>query len=112
MDIGDMRETLDAIQELQGNLKWIFRFPSLVLTVVIASACIPVAQSLEEVITEHPILGGFPPAISAAAGCIGIQNTAIIIRALGAKLIKTSLLNVFLRYMFVSFIKMFERLIV
>jgi Mg/Co/Ni transporter MgtE len=38
---------------------------------------------LEDVIKEHPILGGFPPAISAAAGCIGIQNTAIIIRGLG-----------------------------
>jgi len=38
---------------------------------------------LEDVIKEHPILGGFPPAISAAAGCIGIQNTSIIIRGLG-----------------------------
>jgi len=102
MDIGDMRETLDAMQELQGNLKWIFRFPSLIITVIIACACIPIATTLEGVIEEHPILGGFPPAISAAAGCIGIQNTAIIIRALGSKLIKGSHLMVFLRYAFIS----------
>jgi len=102
MDIGDMSETLDAIQELEGSLKWIFRFPSLILTVIIACACIPIATSLDNVIEEHPILGGFPPAISAAAGCIGIQNTAIIIRALGAKLIKQSQMLVFLRYVFIS----------
>jgi Mg/Co/Ni transporter MgtE len=103
MDIGDMGETLDAIQELNGSLKWIYRFPSLFLTVIIASSCIPLASQLDKVIEEHPILGGFPPAISAAAGCIGIQNTAIIIRALGSKLIRQSHLIVFLRYVFISF---------
>jgi hypothetical protein len=36
--------------------------------VLIAGACIPLAETLDEVIVNHPILGGFPPAISAAAG--------------------------------------------
>jgi len=40
------------------------------LTVVIASFCIPLAETLDEVIVSHPILGGFPPAISAAAGML------------------------------------------
>lgn len=35
---------------------------------MIASSCIPLAETLDEVIVNHPILGGFPPAISAAAG--------------------------------------------
>jgi len=102
MDIGDMNETLDAIKELEGGMQWIYRFPSLIITVVIACACIPIATSLDKVIEEHPILGGFPPAISAAAGCIAIQNTAIIIRGLGARLIKTRHMMVFLRYVFIS----------
>jgi hypothetical protein len=58
------------------------------------------AALLDHVIIAHPVLGGFPPAISAAAGCIGIQNTAIIIRALGVKLIKTNPLFIFIRYYF------------
>eukprot|EP01114_Cavostelium_apophysatum_P014725 TRINITY_DN3887_c0_g1_i1.p1 TRINITY_DN3887_c0_g1~~TRINITY_DN3887_c0_g1_i1.p1 ORF type:complete len:288 (+),score=25.65 TRINITY_DN3887_c0_g1_i1:216-1079(+) len=102
MDIGDMKETLDAISELRGGIGWLFRFPSLIITVAIASFCIPIADQLEDVIVQHPILGGFPPAISAAAGCIGIQNTAIIIRALGVKLVKTNRMIVFLRYCLIS----------
>jgi len=102
MNIGDLAETLEAISELRGGLKWMYRFPALIITVAIASFCIPVANSLDEVIIEHPILGGFPPAISAAAGCIGIQNTAIIIRALSVKLVQTNRLYVFLRYCIIS----------
>lgn len=112
-----------------------YRFPSLLLTVLIASACIPLAETLDEVIMNHPILGGFPPAISAAAGslktffilflvssksfffflslcpfclsssalgCIGIQNTAIIIRALGLKLISPGI-RPFFRFAGISF---------
>jgi len=102
MDIGDFSETLAAISELRGGFQWVYRFPALFITVIIASLCIPVADSLEDVITEHPILGGFPPAISAAAGCIGIQNTAIIIRALGVKVMKTSRMFAFIRYVLIS----------
>jgi len=102
MDIGDFAETLDAINELKGGMHWVYRFPALLITVIIASSCIPVAQSLDEVIIAHPILGGFPPAISAAAGCIGIQNTAIVIRALSVKLFKTNRLFVFIRYVLIS----------
>jgi len=57
---------------------------------VIASSCIPLASTLEETLKSTPILAGFPPAVSAAAGCVGIQNTAIIIRALGLRLIQPS----------------------
>jgi len=102
MQIGDLGETLEAIGELQSGFQWLWRFPALMVTVLIASVCIPLASSLDEVIVEHPVLGGFPPAISAAAGCIGIQNTAIIIRALGVKLIKSNPLVIFLRYVMIS----------
>jgi len=102
MDIGDFVETLDAISELRGGFQWIYRFPALIITVAIASLCIPVAMQLDEVIIKHPILGGFPPAISAAAGCIGIQNTAIIVRALNVKVMKTSRLFAFVRYVLIS----------
>jgi len=102
MKLGDIGESLEAAKELSGSWKWLVRFPALLITVAIASFCIPVANSLDEVIINHPILGGFPPAISAAAGCIGIQNTAIIIRALGVKLVTGSRLAVFGRYCFIS----------
>lgn len=92
-----MKELLEASAELKSNYLWMWRFPALLLTVIIASFCIPLATALEHVITEHPILGGFPPAISAAAGCIGIQNTAIMVRALGVKLIKGNPLFTFIR---------------
>lgn len=98
---GDFAETLEIVRELSG-WQWLWRFPSLLLTVLIASACIPLAETLDEVIVNHPILGGFPPAISAAAGCIGIQNTAIIIRALGLKL-TTPGIKPFLRFTGISF---------
>jgi len=102
MDIGDFAETLSAIDELRGGFQWVFRFPALIITVAIASLCIPVAMQLDEVIIAHPILGGFPPAISAAAGCIGIQNTAIIVRALNVKVMKTSRMLTFFRYFLIS----------
>jgi len=102
MNIGDLSETLDACSELKGPFRWLYRFPALFITVAIASFCIPVANELDSVIINHPILGGFPPAISAAAGCIGIQNTAIVIRAIGVKFIKNKLLWVFFRYVFIS----------
>ncbi len=38
------------------------------------------ASQLDRVIEEHPVLGGFPPAISAAAGCIALQNTGNFIK--------------------------------
>jgi len=103
MKLGDIGESLEAAKELGGSWKWLWRFPALIITVGIASVCIPVANSLDEVIIEHPILGGFPPAISAAAGCIGIQNTAIMVRALGVKLVTGSKIKIFGRYCFISF---------
>jgi len=102
MDIGDLGETLDAVNELQKGTQWVWRFPALFVTVVIACCCIPLASALDDVIIEHPVLGGFPPAISAAAGCIGIQNTAIIIRALGVKLLTKRRMFIFLRYVMIS----------
>jgi len=102
MNIGDLGETLDAVNELQKGTRWVWRFPALMVTVVIACGCIPLASALENVIVEHPVLGGFPPAISAAAGCIGIQNTAIIIRALGVKLLTQRRIFIFLRYCMIS----------
>jgi len=102
-DCGELKELMDASDEITSNFLWMYRFPALLVTVVIASFCIPLATALEHVITEHPILGGFPPAISAAAGCIGIQNTAIIVRALGVKLIKGNPIYTFWRYTGISF---------
>jgi len=98
IDIGDLKETINVMFELKGWFCILYRFPALIITVAIASSCIPLAQVLEKTITDHPILGGFPPAISAAAGCIGIQNTAIIIRALGLNLIKSKS-QIFFRYL-------------
>jgi len=103
IDIGDLKETINVMFELRGWFCILYRFPALIITVVIASFCIPLAQVLEKTITDHPILGGFPPAISAAAGCIGIQNTAIIIRALGLNLIKSKS-RIFFRYLSFSLI--------
>jgi len=102
-DCGELKELMDASDELSSNFLWMWRYPALFITVMIASFCIPLGAALEHVITEHPILGGFPPAISAAAGCIGIQNTSIIVRALGVKLIKGSPLVTFFRYTAISF---------
>lgn len=102
--LGDMKELMEASAELSSNFLWLYRFPALLLTVAIASSCIPLSASLDHVIAEYPILSGFPPAISAAAGCIGIQNTAIIIRALGVKLIKGNPAITFVRYMTISFL--------
>jgi len=107
MDLGELKELMDASEELTSNTMWMWRYPALFITVMIASFCIPLGATLEHVITEHPILGGFPPAISAAAGCIGIQNTAIIVRALGVKLIKGSPLITFFRYATISFLLSF-----
>jgi len=98
-----MRETLEASAEITSNVQWLWRYPALFITVAIASSCIPLSAALDHVLTEYPILSGFPPAISAAAGCIGIQNTAIIIRAIGVKLIKGNPLFVFIRYALISF---------
>jgi len=98
-----MKELIEASDELSSNFLWLYRFPALMITVAIASFCIPLSASLDHVIEEFPILSGFPPAISAAAGCVGIQNTAIIIRAIGVKLIKGNPLFVFLRYAMISF---------
>jgi len=103
-ELGEMKELIEASDELSSNLLWIYRFPALMLTVAIASSCIPLSASLESVIAEFPILSGFPPAISAAAGCIGIQNTAIIIRAIGVKLIRGNPLFTFIRYAVISFL--------
>jgi len=106
-ELGELKELMDASEELTSNKIWMWRYPALFITVMIASFCIPLGAALEHVITEHPILGGFPPAISAAAGCIGIQNTAIIVRALGVKLIKGSPLITFFRYAAISFLLSF-----
>jgi len=106
-DVGELKELMEASEELTSNTLWMYRYPALFITVTIASFCIPLGAALEHVITEHPILGGFPPAISAAAGCIGIQNTAIIVRALGVKLIKGSFMYTFFRYATFSFLLSF-----
>eukprot|EP00029_Vermamoeba_vermiformis_P006187 TRINITY_DN2357_c1_g1_i1.p1 TRINITY_DN2357_c1_g1~~TRINITY_DN2357_c1_g1_i1.p1 ORF type:complete len:275 (-),score=66.58 TRINITY_DN2357_c1_g1_i1:21-845(-) len=110
LNAGEFKETAEIVSELNG-WAWIWRFPSLLLTVVIASSCIPLAETLDEVIVNHPILGGFPPAISAAAGCIGIQNTAIIIRALGLKLMKPTA-KPFFKFMGISFALSFAAAII
>jgi len=101
-DLGEMKDLMDASDELTSNVLWMWRFPALFITVMIASFCIPLGQALEDVIVEHPILGGFPPTISAAAGCIGIQNTAIIVRAIGVNLVKKPVAT-FWRYTAISF---------
>lgn len=52
MDIGDLGETLDAISELQGSFKWIYRFPSLFITVAIACGCIPISIGIGFIVFE------------------------------------------------------------
>jgi len=103
-NLGEMKELIEAGEEVTSKFLWLYRFPALMLTVIIASSCIPLTATLDHVLEEYPILSGFPPAISAAAGCIGIQNTAIIIRAIGVKLIKGSPLVIFIRYAVISFL--------